>query len=310
MDSYLVGLAVCLGFLFGWNNGAFLFGNLIGSGTATVRTAFAISVAGLVLGVVFEGQKLYSGLVGSLAPSATDAVMLTTFLVVAVFTLSLTLMRLPVSMSMVMVAAFLGSSFSSANPINAGRSAEVVLFWFAAPLATAALTFITYTWLTDFLARFGILAVDSLNRAGSGFGALLVSYALGANNVGLIIGSAGGAAGPLGYEVVAAVTIAAVVGTAVSTRSSVSGTIGDRMLSLSPQGVITAFAASAALVWVGTQFAIPVSITQCLLGGMLGAAYTKSIAVLNGRLTAETVSVWVVAPVLAFVAGYLLVLVW
>ena len=310
MDSALVGLAITLGFLFGWNNGSFLFGNLRGSGTETLRTAFIISVTGLVLGVLLEGPKMYSGMAGSLAPTTTEAVLLVTLLTAVVFTLVLTLMRLPVSISMVMVAAFLGSSLSLAVPVNEWRSAEVVLFWFAAPLATAALTFLAYAWTTRVMARFGILLVDSFNRAGSAFSALLVSYTLGANNIGLIIGGTGEAGMSLqGAAVIAAVTLAAVAGTAVSTQSGVSGTIGDRMLSLSPQGVFTAFFASAALVWVGTQFAIPVSITQCLLGGMLGAAYTKNIAVLNGRLTAETVSVWIVAPVLAFLAGYLLVLV-
>ena len=104
------------------------------------------------------------------------------------------------------------------------------------------------------------------------------------------------------------IALAAVIGMVISTRSSVSGTIGDRMLSLSPQGVFIAFGASAAVVWVGTQFAIPLSISQCLLGGMLGAAYTKAIAVLNRRLTVETTSVWVVAPVISFFVGYVLVL--
>jgi len=310
MVSDLVGLAIVLGFLFGWNNGSILFGNLGGSGAESLRVAFAISVAGLILGVWLEGPKMYAGMVGSLAPSTTETALLAVLLTTAVFTLLLTLLSLPVSFSMVMVAAFLGASLSASIPINVERSAEVVIFWFAAPLATAVLTLVAYAWITRLVARFGLLVVDSFNRAGSALSALFVSYTLGANNVGLILGSIGvNAAFPQGVEVSGAVALAAVVGTAVSTRSSVSGTIGDRMLSLSPQGVFTAFFASAALVWVGTQFAIPVSMTQCLLGGMLGAAYTKSIAVLNRRLTAETVSVWVVAPVLAFLAAYLLVLI-
>lgn len=302
MDNYLVGLTISLGFLFGWNNGSLAFGNLRGSGAASLRTAFLISALGLVLGVLLEGSKMQSGMAGSITSTTTDEVLTTTLLTAVAFTLVLTLMSLPVSFSMVMVAAFLGASASSSIPINITRSSVVILYWFAAPAVTAVLAFAIYELTERSLAGFGLLTVDAFNRSGPAISALLVSYTLGANNIGLIEGSTGAAS--QGLAIVVAITIAAVVGTALSTKSSVSGTTGDKMLSLSPQGVFGVFAASAVVVWVGTQFAIPMSISQCVLGGMLGAAYTKNITVLNRRLAAETVSVWVVVPVLAFLVGY------
>ncbi len=308
MDEYLVGLAVALGFLFGWNNGSFLFGNLKGSGIASFRTILAIAAVGLFLGVLLEGPKMYSGMTGSLTPVTTNGVLLATLAVSVVFTLALTLLSLPVSFSMVMVASFLGASMASGIPVNFTRSLGVVSFWFAAPLASALLTFVLYTWTKIFISRYGILVVDALNRGGSALSALLVSYTLGANNIGLIYGSTGTApANSPDLLILVAITVAAVAGTALSARTSVSGTVGDKMLSLSPQGVFTAFAASSAVVWLGTQFAVPLSISQCLLGGMFGAAYTKNVAVLNRRLAAETLSVWLVAPLLGFAAGYLLI---
>ncbi len=72
------------------------------------------------------------------------------------------------------------------------------------------------------------------------------------------------------------------------------------MLALSPRAVFSAFIASAIVVWVGTQLTIPVSISQCLLGGMLAAAFPRNVTVLNTRLAGETVSLWVVAPLGAF----------
>ncbi len=65
---------------------------------------------------------------------------------------------------------------------------------------------------------------------------------------------------------------------------------------------------SSLLVGAGTQLALPVSITQRLIGGMLGAAFSRSVVMVNGRLVAETVSLWVVAPVLALAAVSLLTL--
>jgi phosphate/sulfate permease len=308
MDEAIVPLAVLLGLLFGWNNGSLLFGNLRGSGATSQRAAFLIATVGLVLGVALESSKMFSGLGGTLTTTTTDPILLTTLLVSVAFTLALTILSLPVSFSMVMVAAFLGAAASSSITIDLSRSTEVVLFWFAAPLATALLTFVAYNLTTRFAGRLGFLEIDVLNRSGSAVSAILVSYTLGANNVGLIYGGTSLSGGEIQTVVITAITLAAVAGMAMSTRSSVSGTIGDKMFSLSPQGVFVAFGASAVVVWIGTQFTIPLSISQCLLGGMLGAAYTKSITVLNRRLVAETTSVWIVAPILAFLVGYFLVL--
>ena len=87
-------------------------------------------------------------------------------------------------------------------------------------------------------------------------------------------------------------------------RGGVTGTVGDRMLVLSPQGVLTVFVTSALVIWIGTQLAVPISIGQCVLGGMFGAAYAKSVTVVNKKLAIETVSGWVVVPVAAFVIAY------
>ncbi len=177
-----------------------------------------------------------------------------------------------------------------------------------APVATAAITFALYRSVTSLVTRLSLLAVDSLNRTGTVVSALLVSYTLGANNIGMIFGStqSGAIGGTSELEVLLFLTLVAVVGLATLGKGGVSGTIGDKMLVLSPQGVLSAFLPSSAVVWVGTQRAIPVSISQCLLGGMIGAAYTKNITVLNRKLALETVSLWAVAPVLSFGLGYLL----
>ncbi|MDG6981735.1 MAG: inorganic phosphate transporter, partial [Nitrososphaerota archaeon] len=97
-------------------------------------------------------------------------------------------------------------------------------------------------------------------------------------------------------------------GVAVLGQNSLGGVVGDRMLTLSPQGVFSAFISSSLLVWAGTQLALPVSITQCLIGGMLGAAFSRNVTIVNTRLVAETVSLWVVAPVVALAAAFLLTL--
>ncbi|MGD0396259.1 MAG: inorganic phosphate transporter [Nitrososphaerales archaeon] len=308
MDSLLLGLAATLAFLFGWNNSSFLIGNIRGSGTLSYRVAVVVSIIGLCLGVLLEGSKMATSLAGSLAPSTTGTVLLVTLLVSVTFTLALTLLSLPVSFSVVMVGAFLGATLSSHIQVDLIRSEEVIAFWFLAPVATAVLTFAIYSSVTRLVTRFSILTVDSLNRTGTVVSALLVSYTLGGNNIGMIFGSAQTEVlkGTSEVGILFLLAIVAAIGLVALGRGGVSGTIGDKMLSLSPQGVFSAFLASSAVVWIGTQRALPISISQCLLGGMLGAAYTRSMTVLNRRLVLETVSLWVVVPLLSFGLGYLL----
>jgi inorganic phosphate transporter, PiT family len=310
MDELLVGLAAVLAFVFGWNNSSFLIGNLRGSGTLSYRTTAMISAAGLLVGALFEGPKMAGSLVGALSPSTNVTVLLSTIIVTILLTLAFTLVGLPVSFSVVMVGGFLGGTVASGLQVDAVRSESVILFWFVAPFIVAVFTFVIYSSIRRFVSRLGILAVDSLNRAGAAFSALAVSYALGANNIGLILGGTGGTSEQGVQEVLLTtlLIVSAAAGMLTLGRGSVSGTVGDRMLSLSPQGVFSAFVASSLVVWIGTQLAIPVSISQCLLGGMLGAAYTRSITVLNTRLTLQTVSIWVIAPLLSFVLSYAIIL--
>ncbi|HKT21436.1 MAG TPA: inorganic phosphate transporter [Nitrososphaerales archaeon] len=306
MDSLLVGLAAALSFVFGWNNSSLLIGNVRGSGTLSYGTILVLAIAGLLLGSFLEGPKMAGSLVGSLAPTASTSALTATIFVSLALTLAMTLLKLPVSFSMVMVGAFIGSTLASAVAVDAARSLLVVAFWFVAPLGTALLTYLIYRGTKGLVSGFGILAVDSLNRSGSLVSAFAVSYTLGANNIGMFFGSTGGASGLLAEgEAFALLALAAVLGVVLLGRNSLGGTVGDRMLALSPQGVFSAFVASSLVVWAGTQFAFPVSITQCLIGGMLGAAFSRHVSIVNTKLVAETVSLWVLAPLAALALAYL-----
>jgi PiT family inorganic phosphate transporter len=309
MDSLLVGLAALLCFLFGWNNSSFLVGNLRGAGSLSFLATLLISVLGLLVGALLEGPKMVGTLAGSLAPSATYAILLTTLVVSLILTFGLTALDLPVSFSMIMVSAFLGATYSSALPINAARSAEVVSFWFIAPVATGLITLTVYGAVARTVSRFGILAVDSLNRVGAVASGLAVAYTLGANNIGLIYGGTGvfATGEQVNLEAMLLLVLAGLVGIVTLGRSALGGVMGDRMLTLSPPGVFSAFVSSSLVVWVGTQYGLPVSISQCLLGGMIGAAYSRIVSAVNVRMVSETLSTWVVAPIVAFALSGLLV---
>jgi phosphate/sulfate permease len=246
MADLLLPLAAVLTFLFGWNNSSFLIGNIRGSGSATLRTSLLLIVAGLLTGVLSEGSKMSKSLNGVLAPGSDYPILLVTFAISVVLTLGLTLMNIPVSFSATMVGAFLGATYASSLPIAIPQAELVVAFWFLAPLLAGLGTYVLYRLVSRMVSNFGIVTVDSLNRIGVVASSLAVSYSLGANNIGLIYGTANGSLiGGTDALVVVALTLVAVLGILLFGRGGVTGTIGDRMLVLSPQGVVSAFISSA-----------------------------------------------------------------
>jgi len=311
MVDYLVGLALALSFLFGWNNGSFLIGNLRGSGALSTGSAVLVSGAGLLIGAFAEGPKMTTSLVGSIAPSTTAGAVSAMLAAALVLLFLLSVVGRPMSLSMTVVGAFLGATIGAGIAVNLQRTALVIGFWFAAPLSTAILTYAIYTLVRRTVSGLPLATVDWLNRTGATGSAFLVSYTLGANNLGLLQSSviAGDSAqtGAVVLSLVAAgLALGAVLGAALLGRGAVAGTIGDRMLALAPQGAMTVFISSAIVVWIGTQFALPISIAQCVLGGMFGATFARRFTVINRKLVYETLLSWLVVPLAAFATALLL----
>ena len=311
MDEYLpLLLAGVLTFVFGWNNSGILIGNERGSGTLSGLESTILCSIGMLLGVVLEGSEMTKSLGGMITTPPTDSIVLATLVVSIALTFGLSVGRIPVTVSATMVAAFAGAAFASSVQIRAGDLTTIVAFWVIAPLATMAATFLSYRVIQRATANLSLLSIDAFNRAGVGLVSLALAFVLGANNIGLIYGTSFIAKQPAPADTILtllALAAVAMVAIALFGRGRVAGTVGDRLLTLSPQGVLAAFSGTILIMWVATQLGIPVSVTQCLIGGMFGAAFTKKIAVVNQRLALEVVASWVVIPLFAFALAGILV---
>ena len=306
VDYWGFALGAALVFVFGWNNSSFLIGNGRGSGALTLREALIISSVGLFLGVLIQGSGMLKSLSGSLTPVASNQVVDAAMVVALILTVALSVIKIPVSFSMVLVGSFAGAVLASSLPINLSRVESVVGFWVVAPVATAALAFLLMHAIESGVSRLSLIALDAVSRYAVIITSLLIAYVLGANNIGLIYGTVLNGGSP-SYLIAISLTVVAVIGMVALGSGGVSGTIGDRMLVLSPLGVTSTFLASAVLLWTGTEFGIPISLTQCLLGGMFGSALAKQISAVNTRLAFENIASWVVTPTCALVLAALVV---
>jgi phosphate/sulfate permease len=296
-------LAGVITFVFGWNNSGLLIGNERGSGTLSALESTVLCSIGMLLGVALEGRQMTKSLGGMISSPPTDTIVLATLAVSIVLTFVLTVGRIPVTFSATMVGAFAGAAVVSSAHVRAGDLATIIAFWAIAPLATMAATFVSYRAIERATTNMSLVSVDAFNRAGVGLVSLALAYVLAANNIGMIYGTSFTGSQPSPADAVLtllALAAVAVVAMALFGRGSGAGTVGDRLLSLSPEGVLAAFSGTIIVMLVATQLAIPVSVTQCLVGGMFGAAFTKKIAIVNRRLSLEVVASWVVVPLAAF----------
>jgi len=304
-DEILLLLSGVLAFIFGWNNSSLLIGNIRSSGSFGTRAAVAVSVAGLLSGAVIEGPKMLKSLNGSVALSSPDSGLAITFGLSILLTVGLTLLKLPATFSGIMVGSFLGAATALRLAIEWGQVELIVSFWFIAPLIAGGIAFCLRRASSSALSRASLVGVDSFNRVAILGTSLAVAFVLGANNIGLIAGTAIGGTGGDGVLVAAALALIAALGAALLGKDHVSDTVGDRMLSLSPQGVFAVFAGAAVSVLIGTQLRVPMSIGESVLGGMIGAAYSQRTTVINRRVASIALGMWLLTPLLAFASALL-----
>jgi len=300
-------LAAALTFVFGWNNSSILIGNESGSGTLSAREATILCAIGMFLGVALEGSQMRGSLGAMVVGHSTESMVLATLVVSILLTLFLTAAAIPVSFSNTMVGAFAGAALASSFGIRAAHLETTILFWAVAPLVTALVSIVCYSAIERGISSLSLVALDNFNRAGVGLVSIALAFVLSANNIGLIYGTAFSTSSAGGSPLPTVLVLAAfaMVAVALFGRGSVAGTVGDRLVSLTPQGVLAAFVGTIAVMWAATMLAIPISVSQCLLGGMFGAALTKRIGLVNERLSLEVATSWVLVPLCAFFIAWL-----
>ena len=88
-NLFLLAPAAALTFLFGWNNSAFLVGNIRGSGTLTLRGALFTAVVGLLAGSMIGRGWLAAGAILGVGLIENDAGLAAAVLFLSAFTIAL-----------------------------------------------------------------------------------------------------------------------------------------------------------------------------------------------------------------------------
>jgi phosphate/sulfate permease len=298
-------LAVGLCAVLGGNNFSTCLGASLGAGIVKLSDAMLIASVGVLAGTLFEGYKLSNVLGGQILPALSSSGLVVILLAGLSVMAVVTLFRLPLSLSQVLVGAGWGLALANGLPVANTFSLTVVVSWVLSPV----LGFCVSAIIETVMLRFGHRAKDvlALNRTYARLtliAGFYAAYTLGANTLGLVVGLFSSSLGdrlPLSI-VLSAATIVGIMFLSKGTVRSVA----DNLVGLSPSMALSAQFGGAMSAHVFTQLSLPVSISQVVIGGMSGAASAKRMAITNKRIIQQVIAGWTIGPLAGAVVSFLL----
>lgn len=308
IDFYLYAaltLAAVLCAVLGGNNFSTCLGASLGAGIVKLSDAMLIASVGVLAGTLFEGYKLSNVLGGQILPALSSSGLVVILLAGLSVMAVVTLFRLPLSLSQVLVGAGWGLALANGVRVANTFSLTVVVSWVLSPV----LGFCVSAIIETVMLRFGHRAKDvlALNRTYARLtliAGFYAAYTLGANTLGLVVGLFSSSLGdrlPLSI-VLSAATIVGIMFLSKGTVRSVA----DNLVGLSPSMALSAQFGGAMSAHVFTQLSLPVSISQVVIGGMSGAASAKRMAITNKRIIQQVIAGWTIGPLAGAIVSFLL----
>ena len=332
----LVAIVVLLaGFYVAWSIGANGSGDCIGTAVGgrilSYRRAVAIMILFVLLGAGLEGWKnmhtvgegIVIGPPGTNPLSNVPLLVVSTLLVVGIWTTINTMWGLPISTSQSMVGAVIGAGLllSHFQPggaeinVQFGVLGAILISWLLSPIFALLLAFIIYRVISPPLRRIkNIVVLNQVSLILIIATSAATAYALGANDVGASTGAVyaffrDGA----NWSIMMLIGLLGGVGLAVGALTysrKVMHTMGSGITKLDALSASAAQLGAALTVWSFVQFRIPVSTTQAIVGAIIGVGLVKGAAAVSGRKLGHIWIVWVLGPiitcVLSIVLGWLI----
>ncbi len=294
-------MAAIVSFIIAANNSAGSVGTLYGSRIISYRKASIMAGFFVMLGTVLEGWKMSGAIEGGLltVPISLEMsmiVLLTLIILMFIFTL----LSMPLSASQVMVGSILGVAAAFLLQVNTEFTFFVVVSWGINFLASLFLALIIYLMMAKFTRHMHVFSLSKFYTISLILSSAFIAYTLGANTIGLI------ASLNLSWLSIAITGLSAMLGTIVLGRRTVV-TVGSKITNLDPSRAFAAQIAGAIVVEVFTQLHFPVSITQAIIGGVIGTGLVKGYQELNRKTVKNLIISWLIAPLGGFSLTYLLI---
>ena len=343
MESITVLFFLSSGLFLGWSLGANDASNIFGTavGTRMVRFATAAFICSVfvIIGAVIGGAGAAGGL-GKLGAVNALAGSFTVALAAALTVFWMTKLGLPVSTTQAVVGAIVGWNFFSGSITDVEALVKIFGTWVACPILGAIFAAFLYKLVVLFLqwAKLHLLSLDFYTRWGLILAGAFGSYALGANNIGNVMGVFVPSSPFTDFKVAGLFNFTAVeqlfllggiaIAVGVYTYSKrVMMTVGGSLMTLSPVGALVVVIAQSLVLYIfsSTELEnflissglppiplIPVSSSQAVVGSVIGIGLLKGFKgarQIKWRVLVNIASGWVSTPTIAAIVGFVLLFV-
>ncbi len=298
---YLV-LASAVSFIIAANNSAGSVGTLYGSRITSYYKASVFAGILVMVGTFLEGWKMAGAIGGGMLENPlTMQMSLMVLLATAILLFLFTILSIPLSASQILVGSIIGVAVAYAIAVNTAFVAWIVFAWGINLVASLGLAFLIYIITARVTHKFHVFSLSKFYTISLFVSSGFMAYTLGANTIGLIASLSLSS-----YSIIFS-GIAAMLGTVVLGKRTVV-TVGRKITSLDPPRAFSAQIAGAIIVEVFTQFHFPVSITQAIIGGVIGTGLVKGYSELNRKTVKNLALSWILAPLISFAVTYLVVI--
>jgi PiT family inorganic phosphate transporter len=222
-----------------------------------------------------------------------DSALLSALAVSVAMLFVLNLLRLPVSLSNCTIGSFVGAALASSTQIKISLLIEIIASWLAVPFACAIASFAIYEIVIKAEQHRALVAVIRANRSVLVVVVFLVSFMLGANNLGVIQSlAAGSTLCSTSFYILELLLFLAAAAGMVLFGKMLAAVVGDKIVGLSQIKTFAAMLAAAIVILILTVFSIPVSLTQVIIGGMLGAGISRRPWAVNSKEIGILIAGW------------------
>jgi inorganic phosphate transporter, PiT family len=325
-----------LGWSLGANNASTVFGTAVSSGMIRFNTAAFICSVFVILGAALGGAGAARGL-NELGEVNAIAGAFTVALAAALSSFLMTRWGLPVSITQAVVGAIVGWNWFSGTLLDVGILAKILGTWIACPVLGALFAAVLYALIVSLLARLKIhlLTLDFYIRWGLILAGAFGSYALGANNIGNVMGVFVSASPFVTFPVAEFFNfnslqqlfllggIAIAVGVYTYSKK-VMFTVGGSLMQLNPVAAFTVVTAHSLVLFIFSSQElqtflvklglppiplIPVASSQAVVGSIIGVGLLKGrkgARQIKWRVLLDIAIGWVLTPILAAIASFIM----
>ena len=301
--------SIFMGWSFGANNTANIFGTGVITGAVRYRTAIILCSAFIILGSLLEGQKVID-IVAFSTELDTKLALLCTFTAAALIAV-MTYLGLPVSTSQTIMGTVFGVSLYMDGPSHFPlyNFIRVMGSWIIAPAIGLVAAMVLYKLLDISTRRIKSLPAFMLAmRIGIVVVGSYAAYTMGADNVANITGVFVGAGvfTPFLGTVIGGLAIA--LGTCTYSKPVIE-TVGGKIVPLDIPTAFVSVLATGIVLHFFAQLGIPVSASNGIVGAVIGVGIGKGMRAIDRKTVTRIIGIgWVFNFILAMFIPYLFLL--